>query len=257
MRLSRREFLKLGGVALAACSLPFAACADELRRVPVLAYGDVSHRFRDELTIPPPLLAAQLEWLYTSGHRAGSVGDLMAGKVPERGVVLTFDNGYASFMNVVFPLLRGYGFRATLNLTGDAVGSPAGIGPGRPLVSWEECRLLAASGLVELGSCTFALHRRASLRTVPAAELEQDLALFQETLQRETGQGATVLAWPYGIDDPLQRAVARAAGFSVVLTRGEGLPQRRDGITEIPRQGISGRTSLAMFRSIIAGKGGA
>src|SRR5512135_2573127 len=112
MPLSRRDFLKLGGVALVCMTLPVEIAAAGDPAIPVLLYHDVSHEHGGDYTIPPELFAAQMEWLYTNGYETSSVRDIAD---PERNrrdrsVIITFDDGYASFMEFAFPLLKDYGF---------------------------------------------------------------------------------------------------------------------------------------------------
>jgi peptidoglycan/xylan/chitin deacetylase (PgdA/CDA1 family) len=99
-----------------------------------------------------------MEWLYSNGYSAISLSRLKDSQLPEKAVVITFDDGYASFMDFSFPLLQSYRFKATINIIGNAVGSYLPMAGNRPMLSWDEYRYLTAGGIVDLGCHTFKLH---------------------------------------------------------------------------------------------------
>lgn len=252
MRLTRRQFLKLGCAAATAAAFPPAAFGSVTPRVPVLIYHDIADGFRDGYTITPALFAAQMEWLHEAGYRTLSFAELgTPAGLPERGVIITFDDGYASFLDYAYPLFEGYRFKATVNIIGGWVGSFIHEGGSHPLMGWDEYRHLAAGGLVTLGCHTHGFHRRGGVLLEPAAALERDLALFQETIRRETGSRAEVLAWPYGIYDQERTAVAERAGFRYFLTSNEGYLSRDTPLTAIPRLNISEKIDLISFRQYL------
>jgi peptidoglycan/xylan/chitin deacetylase (PgdA/CDA1 family) len=252
MGLTRREFLKLGCAAAAGVSFPAVALAGRSPRVPVLLYHDIADGYRDDYTISPALFAAQLEWLYEAGYRSVTWRDLaVPGSLPERAVIITFDDGYASFLDFAYPLLEGYRFHATVNIIGEWVGGVIAEGGNRPLLSWDEYRFLAASGRVTLGCHTYGLHHRGGVLRVSTGELERDLARFQEAIRRETGGSAEVLAWPYGIYDRERAEVAERAGFRYVLTSNEGFVGRESRLSAIPRININDRIDLISFRQYL------
>lgn len=254
MALTRREFLKAGG--LAAVSLSFLRIAGaRAGEVPVLLYHDISDSYAGPYTVPPSLFAAQMEWLFSEGYQAVTLRD--AGRLrddaPGKTVVITFDDGYASFMDYAFPLLEAYGFSATINIVGSAAGRYWETAPGvnRPTLSWDEYRHLAQSGLVELGCHSYDLHRPGGVLAAPPGALREDLARFQDRIARETGRRAEVLAWPYGIYDEQSVAEAKRSGFRFLLTSREGLWSDRARTDNVPRLNIGGPLDLASFRQYI------
>lgn len=255
MRLTRREFLRLGGAA-AALSLSGARglLAAPAPGVPVLLYHDVSEQFDDIYTIAPAVFSAQMEWLHENGYRALSLAEA-GGLRPSggaRAVVITFDDGYASYMDYAFPLFERYGFKSTINIIGSKAGKFINYGGNRPTLSWDEYRFLATSGLVALGCHTLNLHLRGGVVRFSAETLVNDLRSFNETLSRETGRPTDIIAWPYGIYGPDSVRAAREAGFKYILTSNEGYLM--DGeFDEVPRLNISGGLDLVSFQQYIGG----
>ena len=69
------------------------------------------------VTVSPERLGLQLDWLRRRGLRGVCVRDLLAARARGEGrdlVGLTFDDGYADFVEAALPLLRHHGFGATL-----------------------------------------------------------------------------------------------------------------------------------------------
>jgi len=254
MKVTRRGFLKLGGAALLSLALPDGA-AVAVTRIPILMYHDLGTAAHERETVAPAQFAAQMEWLYAAGYSAVSVAELgalyarNAGKV----VLITVDDGHVSFMDYAFYLLREYGFKATVNVVGGSVGGF--VNENHPRLSWDECRYLMQSGLVEIGCHTYNLHDR-DAHASPAAslagfneKLEQDLLRFQRVYARELGKNADILAWPYGLYDQKSVELAKKAGFKYLLSS-EGRHVKYDAdLSDMPRLTVDNTLDLAKFRN--------
>jgi peptidoglycan/xylan/chitin deacetylase (PgdA/CDA1 family) len=254
MELTRRAFLQLTATVLILPSTPFAGEAEAKRiLIPVLLYHDISYELSDDYTLHPRIFAAQMEWLYANGYRAVSFDDLNSTAAPKRAVVITFDDGYASFIPYVLPFLQAYGFKATINIIGQYVGSYLSDGGVRPMLSWDEYRYLAATGLVGCGCHTYRLHthRHQGAAGVSNEVLLEDLTHFQNVYAREMGARSKIMAWPYGFYSENSIAVAQKAGFRYLLTSKKGVYRHSDGTTEIPRSNVTANEKLSTFQSRI------
>jgi len=250
MKISRREFIRLGSALAASIGVP-ALARESSVEVPVLLYHDISDEYRDSYTISPSLFAAQMEWLHNNGFRAVPLREIV--RLPGNGktVVITFDDGYASYMDYGFPLLREYGFHSTINVIGSLAGTYLHDGGNRPLMAWDEYRHLLKSGLVEIGCHTHGLHSFAQkgVLGISGETLRQDLRTFREVLRRETGRSTDILAWPYGLYDAKRISIAREEGFRHILTsRNASFPVSGD-IAEIPRRNINELHDITSFRT--------
>ena len=155
-------------ILLVAASTP-ASAAD----FAVIAYHDI---FDDTASltfdgITTRVLAMHFDWLHAHGYRVISVDDILAAErgerpLPPKPVLLTFDDGYRSFYTRAFPLLLAYNYPAVLSVVGSFLEAPpraqvrfGGVLVSREdFVSWAQLREMQASGLVEIGSHTHALH---------------------------------------------------------------------------------------------------
>jgi len=126
---------------------PSGVYANGYLTVPILCY----HRFgtrSSQLAVTPAAFEAQMEYLARNGYHviplASLVGFLERGEpVPRKSVVLTIDDGYRSTYEVAFPILRKYGFQATVFLYSDFVGAPDAL-------TWPQMKEMEASGLVSI-----------------------------------------------------------------------------------------------------------
>jgi len=98
---------------------------------------------------------------------------------PEKFVVLTFDDGYLDFHSHAFPILRRYGFAATVFLPADHIDSLKPGLRGKQHLNWEEVHELAAQGIT-FGShtCTHCL-----LRNLTMDEIKCELQKSKETIE--------------------------------------------------------------------------
>ncbi len=251
--LTRRAFLQFLAAVLILPETPRAAfAAAKTVAIPVLLYHDISPEHTDDYTLPPALFAAQMEWLCAEGYRAVSFADLASSALPERACIITFDDGYASFIPYALPFLQAYGFKATINIIGQHVASHIKDGIIRPMLAWDEYRYLAATGLVDFGCHTERLHvyRHQGAAGVADSVLLEDLAQFQKNFVREMGKRCDILAWPYGFYTEKSVATARKAGFRYLLTSKRGVYLRTDAPWDIPRNNITPDDNLLTFPSI-------
>ena len=176
----------------------------------------------------------------------------------DKVVLITADDGHVSFLDHAFYLLREYGFKATMNIVGRSIGGY--VNENHPRLSWDECRYLMQSGLVEIGCHTYDLHGQPGRSSTAAAiarfneKLEEDLGLFQQVYKRELGKSADILAWPYGIYDQKSIAIARNAGFKYLLSSDERYVEHESDRSDIPRIVVHNKMDLEKFRGMIERK---
>ncbi len=259
MSMTRRTFLRLAGAAaLISSTFPRVLYAVRAKilgiGMPVLLYHEISNHVHDNYTVSPSSFSAQMEWLYANGYRTPAVSEVQGFFKDSAGpaVMITFDDGDTSFMDYAFPLLKEYGFKATINIIGQAVDSHALVEGGKAVLSWDECRYLAGSGLVDLGCHSYALHSPGGVLAASYRAIEKDLLLFQDKFKKEIGKQCTTIAWPYGIYDKKCIEIARHAGFTCLLTSREGyIVENRSPMSEVPRLTINDKLDLISFQQYI------
>jgi peptidoglycan/xylan/chitin deacetylase (PgdA/CDA1 family) len=189
--------------------------------VPILCYHNLGEQAKGRLVLAASRFQEQMRYLKANGYRVVSLGEFveftrLGGQLPRRSVVLTFDDGYRSFRQLAYPVLKDLGFTATLFVYTDYVGA------GRNALSWQDLRELAAEGFdIQAHSKTHGDLRRASDETDAqyARRMQAELAHPQDLFQKNLGRRSPIIAYPYGSWD--ESVLAKAgeygymAGFSV------------------------------------------
>ena len=162
-----------------------------------------------------------------AGYSAITLREFVAGmgngnSLPERVVVLTFDDGFKNFYTEAFPILNDHGFRATVFLVTDFCGKHndwAGNPPELPrseILNWSEVRELSEKG-VEFGSHT---RTHPDLTRTSDAAMEDEIVNSKSALDDALGSETASFAYPFGrINDAAKRMVADnfKAAVSTVL----------------------------------------
>ncbi|MFD5554842.1 polysaccharide deacetylase family protein [Streptomyces sp. NPDC127068] len=177
----------------------------------VTRVGDDPYR----ITVTPERLDDQLARLRRRGLRGVSVRELMAARAAGRArglVALTFDDGYADFLDHALPVLRRRGCGATLfvlagRLGGDNAWDP--LGARKPLLTADGVREAAAAG-VEIGSHGLT---HLDLTRVDDAVLHAETHDSRARLRELTGTEVSGFCYPYGTLDARVVAAVRTAGY--------------------------------------------
>jgi len=188
--------------------------------VPILVYHNLGAESKGRLVLGADLFSEQMHYLKREGYRVISLAEFvewlqLKRQLPRKSVVLTFDDGYQSFREHAYPVLKKLGFPATLFVYTDYVGA------GRNALSWDELKSLAAEGFdVQAHSKTHGDLRRAAGETDAqySKRMQAELAEPPRLFQRQLGRGVQFLAYPYGrVDDELQSRV-REQGYAAAFT---------------------------------------
>ena len=186
---------------LQATALPDEAVS---RDVPVLMWHNLAEEASGDMTISVDTFRAQIEALHEAGFKTVSLRQLydyvhFGVELPEKPIVLTFDDGYDDNYTELFPLLQQYQAKATIFVIARDIG-------GSHKLDAAQIQELAASGLVSIQSHTYS-HGNLSLMDEPT--LERVMALSQSELAALTGQVPYVVCYPEGNYSELTIEVAR------------------------------------------------
>jgi peptidoglycan/xylan/chitin deacetylase (PgdA/CDA1 family) len=188
--------------------------------VPILVYHNIGPESKGRMVLGVKKFEEHMRYLRGEGYRVVSLRRFieavtMRRQLPQKSVVLTFDDGYKSFRQYAAPLLKDLGFTATLFVYLDYVGG------GRNALSWQDLKELAADGFdVQAHSKTHGDLRRGTRESEAqyAQRMETELGQPLSRLRQQIGP-ADALAYPYGYwDENLLRQVRRhgyVAGFTV------------------------------------------
>lgn len=184
-------------------------------------------------------LAALERWGATVLPLAEAMTRRAAGRLPDRAVVLTFDDGYASVLETAWPLLQRRGLPATLFVVSDYLDGtrrfPWDAAEQRAehtrLATADQVVAAAADGL-DIGSHTVS-HRW--LPHLDADEVKRELVDSRTALEALVERAITAAAYPMGGWNPAVRDAAAAAGYTAGITVDRGRNGARQHPLELRR----------------------
>lgn len=217
--------------------------------MPILMYHYVSElppnsdRYRRDLTVSPENFAAQLRYLDDAGYHTITLDDLylywtQGYPLPEKPIVLTFDDGYRDAYEVVFPMLLEHGFTGTFFV----LATPAHFEqPG--YLTWAQMKEMSDTGM------DIEAHGRdhVDLRGRSYDYLVYQIVGIQEAIQYHTGRLPRFFCYPSGQYDTNVIAVLEAAGYWGAVTTQWGKTETFAGRYEMPRIRVRGSDTLSSF----------
>ena len=167
---------------------------------------------------------------------------------PPRSVVITIDDGYADSWTVAYPILRHYGFSATIFLVTDDMANVNRWATDkdlfrRPLLSWSDVHEMKRGGM-EFGAHT----RTHPVLTQIAPEVAQDeVEGARRDLEHRLNVPIRVFAYPYGEHNPTVRALVKKAGFLGACSAASGINTLSTPLYALHRTEIYGTHSILQF----------
>lgn len=197
------------------------------------------------LTVEPSQFSQQLDYLKREGYTTITLDDLLAAlrdgaRLPDRPVVLTFDDGYKDFYANAYPLLERYGAKATIFIITGRVGAA-------DYMTWDDLQELARSPLITIGAHT---RKHPHLAQHTPERVRDELAGSKQDLEQRLHITVRDLAYPSGSYNRTTIQLAKEAGFAVAVTVHYGVQERADKLFELPRVFVNGGAPL---EDLIAG----
>jgi peptidoglycan/xylan/chitin deacetylase (PgdA/CDA1 family) len=192
--------------------------------VPILCYHRIGPGL-SRMILSQSAFAAQLEYLARNDYRVIRLTELTdflegRGQLPQRAVVLTFDDGHVSAYQHVYPLLRKYGFPATFFLYTDFLNTPEGL-------SAAQIREMSASGLIEFQShskthANLIVRRPGETDQQYHARLDLEIRVPRDLIERSATNKVTGYAYPYGDANEVVLERIAKTGHALGLTVNAG-----------------------------------
>lgn len=236
-------------------------------RLAVLLYHHIGFPTREtknlSLTVTPKKFERQVRWLHWRGYTTITPAQWLAWRargesLPEKPLLMTFDDAYADITEHALPVLERYGARSAVFVISGRMGG-LNAWDALPVMSIEQIRYRAARG-VEIGG-----HSRThpDLTAVPDDVVAAEVTGSKEDLM-EAGLRPLSFAYPYGcFDDRVRKSVEGV--FPLAFTCEEGLNDLRtdplslrrtmvqpgDTIFDIELRAALGRSPLFSIRSVL------
>lgn len=191
------------------------------QKIPILTYHRFNKKSKSRLSIPGQVFEQQMAYLKENGYRVIPLSDLIAFMqfrmaLPKKAVVITIDDGYRSVYDTAFPILKKYGFTATLFIYLDFIGIPGSS------VTWKQLKEMKLSGF-EVGShtlshCNLTKKRKNESEETYIKRVEKELVLSKQIIDKKLNQNTVAIAFPYGAYNQEVLNICEKAGYKLGLS---------------------------------------
>ncbi len=228
------------------------------RRVPILMYHSLTEDPSDlnGATIMADTFRSHLKALREAGYRSVSYEDLVryvqnGVPLPERPVVITFDDGYADNLTLGAPILKEYGFSAQIAVIGCSVGKDTYKDTGEAMIphfSLEEAQPWIDAGIITLNSHSYDMHQvelrdgagcRAGVIPLEGESEEDLIAAVRADHEQSAAQlaqtgadGVAVFTYPYGKYSEVSEALLNELGVTVTVSTDPGIAEIVRGLPQ-------------------------
>ncbi|MBR5152674.1 MAG: polysaccharide deacetylase family protein [Clostridia bacterium] len=209
------------------------------KELPILMYHGICEKDSDasKFVISVRMLKDDLKYLKENGYQTVTVKDVIAyvkgeEDLPEKPVMLTFDDGNYNNYYYGFPLLKEYEMKAVISIIGkytDLFTQKPDENPTYSNLNWAQVKEMMDSGLVEFQNHSYNLHENKGARNGAKKRLgesdeayekvlREDLGLLQQEMQEHTGYTPTTFVYPFGGISQASVKILKDMGFQVTLS---------------------------------------
>ena len=213
--------------------------------IPVLMYHKIGDDKDNDAVIREDLFREQMKFLKDNGYNPLTMDQLYeyvvnGAAVPEKPVVLTFDDGYADTYSIVYPLMKEYGFAATVFINPGDVGTR---------LTWDQIREMHKNGI------TISNHGFQHIEMGQLSEAKQieNITKAQEALAKEVGiKDNPWFCYPYGDKNEFTDAATKKAGIKMSMAMKSGWAHTGDNPYNILRVWVGNAVDIKHFEERIS-----
>jgi len=193
--------------------------------VPILCYHRFARSCDSPLCMPTEIFEQQLRYLKENGYRVigpEALAEFLDYRkpIPKNAVMISVDDGYRSTYDMAYPILKKYGFTATLFIYTDYVGVSS------QAITWDQLRELKREGFT-IGSHSIAhsdlsKQKKDEDKKTYLARLKREIFRSKQILDEKLGQDTLIFSYPFGRQNQTVVSLARQAGYTVAVTVDRG-----------------------------------
>jgi peptidoglycan/xylan/chitin deacetylase (PgdA/CDA1 family) len=233
------------------------------RVVPILLYHsiaeDVPPTFR-EWAVSPAVFADQMISLFEHRYTPITVSQLTAAitgsneRLPDRPVVITFDDGFADFYTAALPILKRYGFPATLYIPTGLIGNT-----NHWLYQLSKRTMLTWDQIVEINEsdieCGAHSHSHPQLDTLSHAAARREIFHSKEVLEQHLSRQISTFSYPHGYHSSTVCRLVQEAGYSSACAVKHAISATNDDHFALARIIIKAGLDSNEFSGLLSGDG--
>jgi len=206
-------------------------------QVPVIMYHSILKSRKGSFIVSPAQLEEDLQYIQKEGFHTVTIGDLIDYvhhdvPLPEKPIVITFDDGFLNNITYAVPLLEAYHMKAVISVVGSYTETSTQSGDRNPnysYLNWEDVRSLILSDTIEIQNHTYDLHKKSGGRNGAAKikgetvehyrqVLMEDLEKFEEEMEAHTGSRTAAFTYPFGQLSDVSEDIIKEAGYLASLS---------------------------------------
>lgn len=217
----------------------------------ILMYHDIVENDAHTLSITETQekFCSDIRYLLLSGYKPVFLSEIEPGKITPDMVCITFDDGYVNNYRLAYPVLKEFNVKAEINLIVNNIDNyPA-------FLTWDMCREMQESGLVEFGSHTYNAHnpdnsgewRSSNVNGVQRFRGESDKDYKErvvddiykscEIMTEELQVKPEIFAYPFGASDKYSRETVEQL-FSISLLTGAKTAAAKKNMYDLQRYNV-------------------
>jgi len=194
-----------------------------MNSTPILGYHSIDDS-GSSISIAPSQFGKQMNFLYKNEYKTITLKDyldsiMMNQPTPRKSIVLTFDDGYKNNYDIAFPILRVFGFTATIFLVTGFMGKTDSWEKDKgiadfPLLSWNEVLEMKKYGI------DFQPHSHSHLllTNLTGDEIKAEVVRSKKEIESRLNKKAEVFCYPYGKYGDKVIKILKDLGFKAGVT---------------------------------------
>lgn len=211
--------------------------------IPVLMYHSVMYEKGNELRIPKEKFYEQMKYLKDNGYTTLTLDELYdflvnSKPVPDKSIVITLDDGYVDNYTNAYPVLKEFGFKATIFVITCTVDTDSSY------LTSGELKELEANGIQIEGHTV----KHDELNKLPYSAQLKTLTDSKKFLDNLLNKDVKYMAYPFGNYNADTIKAAKEAGYKMIFTTMAGWANKKDGIMTLNRVYISSLASMDEFK---------
>lgn len=214
--------------------------SDEIgKALPIVMYHHISEKSNllNDFTITPTQFENDIIYIQENGYESISMEQLLNYvyndiPLPEKPIMITFDDGHESFYHYIYPILKKYDEKAILSVVGSFSQAFSENEDGNidySYLTWSQINELSKSKNVEIANHTYNLHSLDNGRKGCDIKYNEDVQLYKEFLITDimklennilnyTGVNSVAFTYPYGVFSDITKETIMNLEFSAIFT---------------------------------------
>ncbi len=198
---------------------------DGYQVVPILSYHDFAEKCGAPLCTPKQIFQEQMKYLSDNGYRVITMKELLGfleyqHGIPKRSVIITIEDGYRSFYKIAYPILKSYGYPATVFIYSGLMNK------NQNGITWAQLKKIKADGFEVGSNCISRTDLTKKKEKEKESEylkrIKNEIVLSKKTIDKKLRQKTLYLAFPYGGYNQRILQLSEEAGYKVGLSTRKG-----------------------------------